>query len=107
MVLNLISNALDSLATAATPQGQVLVSSQADASEVVIQVSDNGSGISPEIHEQLFDLFATSRAEGIGLGLWLSRHIIERHGGSIVAESGDPVRGAVFTVRLPRASGGA
>lgn len=101
VMLNLISNALDSLATAATPQGQVLVSSQADASEVVIQVSDNGSGISPEIHEQLFDLFATSRAEGIGLGLWLSRHIVERQGGSISARSGVP--GAAFTVRLPRA----
>lgn len=101
VMLNLISNALDSLATAATPQGQVLVSSRVDASEVVIRVRDNGPGISPAMHDQLFDLFASSRAEGIGLGLWLSRHIVERQGGSISAQSGAP--GAAFTVRLPQA----
>ncbi len=101
VVLNLMSNALDSLAAAATDQGQVLVSSQADATEVVIQVSDNGPGISPAMHHQIFDLFASSRPEGIGLGLWLSRHIVERQGGSINAQSGGP--GALFTVRLPRA----
>jgi C4-dicarboxylate-specific signal transduction histidine kinase len=101
VMLNLISNALDSLATAATPQGQVLVSSRVDASEVVIRVRDNGPGISPAMHDQLFDLFASSRAEGIGLGLWLSRHIVERQGGSISARSGVP--GAAFTVRLPQA----
>jgi signal transduction histidine kinase len=101
VMLNLISNALDSLATAATPQGQVLVSSRVDSSEVVIRVRDNGPGISPAMHDQLFDLFASSRAEGIGLGLWLSRHIVERQGGSISAQSGAP--GAAFTVRLPQA----
>ena len=107
VVLNLISNALDSLAAAGPGQRQVLVSSQADPKEVSIQVSDNGPGISPTMRDQLFNLFASSRSEGMGLGLWLSRHIVERHGGSITVESGTEVPGARFTVRLPRANTGA
>ena len=107
VVLNLISNALDSLAAAGPGQRQVLVSSQADPKEVSIQVSDNGPGISPTMRDQLFNLFASSRSEGMGLGLWLSRHIVERHGGSITVESDTEVPGARFTVRLPRANTGA
>lgn len=98
VMLNLISNALDSLAASRQPDRQVMVSSQVEASDVVIQVIDNGPGISQHIREHLFNLFASSRPEGMGLGLWLSRHIVERHGGSISAESG--TQGAVFTVRL-------
>ncbi len=107
VVLNLISNALDSLAAAGPGQRQVLVSSQADPKEVSIQVSDNGPGISPTMRDQLFNLFASSRSEGMGMGLWLSRHIVERHGGSITVESDTEVPGARFTVRLPRANTGA
>ena len=100
VMLNLISNALDSLAGSNQSERLIWVSSQVVASAVVIQVIDNGPGISQEIQGQIFNLFASSRAEGMGLGLWLSRHIVERHGGTINAESDAP--GAIFTVRLQR-----
>lgn len=100
VMLNLISNALDSLAGSNQSERLIRVSSQVEASAVVIQVIDNGPGISQEIQGQIFNLFASSRAEGMGLGLWLSRHIVERHGGTINAESDAP--GAIFTVRLQR-----
>jgi C4-dicarboxylate-specific signal transduction histidine kinase len=100
VMLNLISNALDSLAGSNQSERLIRVSSQVVASAVVIQVIDNGPGISQEIQGQIFNLFASSRAEGMGLGLWLSRHIVERHGGTINAESDAP--GAIFTVRLQR-----
>lgn len=100
VMLNLISNSLDSLAGSTQSERLIQVSSQVEASAVVIQVIDNGPGISQKIQKQIFNLFASSRAEGMGLGLWLSRHIVERHGGTINAES--DTQGAIFTLRLQR-----
>ncbi|HVY62309.1 MAG TPA: ATP-binding protein, partial [Planctomycetota bacterium] len=66
----------------------------------VVEVTDDGPGLAPEILPHLFEVFATSRVEGTGLGLSTTRRIVEAHGGTIAAEN-RPGGGARFEIRLP------
>jgi signal transduction histidine kinase/ActR/RegA family two-component response regulator len=100
---NLLSNA-----TKFTPErGRVRVTLTRINSHIEIAVSDTGRGISPSFLPHIFERFrqadATSTREigGLGLGLALSRHFIEMHGGTIQVESPGEGKGSVFTVRLP------
>jgi signal transduction histidine kinase len=70
---------------------------------VQVSVEDDGPGVDPRHAEQIFEpFFTTKRDVGTGLGLWVSRQIVERHGGSIHAEArGRDLPGARFTVLLP------
>jgi len=67
---------------------------------VVVEVRDSGTGLDPEGAERVFEAFYTTKAEGIGIGLSISRSIIEAHGGRVWASSNEP-RGAVFRFSLP------
>jgi len=104
VVLNLVNNAAKY-----TPEGgHIEVDVYAEGDEGVVRVRDNGLGISPELLERVFDLFAQGertldRSEGgLGIGLTLARRIVILHGGSITAQSEGAGKGATFTVRLPR-----
>jgi len=72
---------------------------------VVVNIKDNGEGIDPEIFERLFDKFASKSFQGTGLGLFISRNIIEAHGGKIWAENNNKIVagqiGATFYFTLP------
>ena len=68
-----------------------------------IRVSDTGPGIAPEISAQLFQPFVTTKSHGMGVGLSISRTIIEAHGGRIWIEP-NPEGGTVFHLTLPAAS---
>jgi signal transduction histidine kinase len=68
---------------------------------VLIKVKDNGSGIDPDIQLRLFSKFATKSDIGTGLGLFITKSIIEAHGGEISAENNSDGRGATFTFSLP------
>jgi signal transduction histidine kinase len=99
VVMNLLANAVDASAAgsrvlAATAPG--------DDGGVVVEVTDAGTGIAPELVARIFDPFFTTKApgEGTGLGLSISYGIVQEHGGSIDVES-SPGAGAKFTVRLP------
>jgi two-component system sensor kinase FixL len=73
-----------------------------NAGNVVIEVADTGPGISDEISARLFEPFVTSKASGMGIGLSISKRIVEAHGGSIsVSSNGDG--GATFSFSLPTA----
>jgi len=100
VVLNLVTNALDALAAARTQEPRILVSTTVSDGHAVLSVTDNGPGIDESVRDRLFDLFSGSRRGGLGLGLWLSRHIVERHGGSIELQPSADVPGAAFRVRL-------
>ena len=101
VILNLLSNAITAAANGPTSQRRVLVwTSTAVASSVELGVHDSGKGIPSSDLERLFEPFFTTRAEGLGMGLAISRSIVEAHGGTIVAEN-DPAGGAAFRVRLP------
>jgi two-component system sensor histidine kinase DctS len=71
-----------------------------DARWLAFSVSDVGLGIAPEVAQQLFTPFFTTKAEGMGLGLSLCRTVIEQHGGTLAYAPQSP-RGTVFTFTLP------
>jgi two-component system sensor histidine kinase VicK len=74
-------------------------------SEVVVSVKDVGTGIDPEILPRLFTRFASKSAIGTGLGLYISKNIIEAHGGRIWAENNSDGKGATFSFSLPNDRG--
>lgn len=101
VVLNLVTNAIDALSASGVERPAIVVSTTLADTGAILGVRDNGPGIGVEIRERLFDLFSGGHARGMGLGLWLSRHIVERHGGRIALDPDDERPGASFTVTLP------
>ncbi|MFT3765281.1 MAG: PAS domain S-box protein [Minicystis sp.] len=108
IVWNLASNAVKF-----TPAGgRVDVSIRVKGGRVELSVSDTGQGIDPEFLPHVFERFrqadatAARRHGGLGLGLTITRHLVERHGGHVRAESKGPGKGARFTVDLPLAPRG-
>lgn len=101
-ILNLVANALQAM----TPGGVLRISLDETADEVDLAFQDDGCGMSPETLQQLFEPFFTTKdaGQGTGLGLSLTRKIIESHAGSISASSPGPGLGSTFRVRLPRES---
>ena len=93
---NLLSNAVKF-----TKQGTVYISADNKDGQLIVSVKDTGSGIDPEIISRLFTKFTTKSQTGTGLGLFISKSIIEAHGGRIWAENNKDGKGATFTFRLP------
>ena len=96
VILNLLSNAVKS-----TEEGTISVSLEKKEDHVVISLKDTGTGIDPEILPRLFTRFATKSFAGTGLGLYISKSIVEAHGGKIGAENNSDGRGATFAFSLP------
>ena len=69
--------------------------------EVIVRISDTGSGIDPKIYPKLFTKFASKSDIGVGLGLFICKSIIEAHGGKIWAENNTDGKGATFSFSLP------
>jgi len=104
VLLNLLRNALEAMQD--SPVRSLLVKTRRmDRDAVEISVTDTGIGIAPEIAEQLFQPFITTKPQGMGVGLSISRTIMEAHGGRLWAEP-NPGGGTVFRLRLPLAPGG-
>ena len=81
---NILSNAID----ACSANGEIAIELRRDTDYVLLAVTDNGSGIKPENLSHIFEPFFTTKKDvGTGLGLWISKQIIERHGGTIAIES--------------------
>ena len=102
VVLNLLRNGLDAMRDGDRRELEVRTASRSDGFTEV-SVSDTGSGLSEEVKDSLFSPFTTTKKEGMGVGLSISRGIIEAHGGEIWAES-NPSGGATFRFTLPTAS---
>jgi len=104
VLLNLILNAMDALRSDGDRQGTVAVTARREGPETLeISVADTGCGIPAAQIDRVFDPFFTTKTTGIGMGLSISRSIVETHGGRLWAEN-NAVRGATFRFTLPVAA---
>jgi PAS domain S-box-containing protein len=97
--MNLMLNGIDAMKET-TGEAELTIKSEADDGQVLVSVSDTGMGLPPEQVEQIFKAFFTTKDTGTGMGLPISRSIIESHGGRLWA-TGVPGRGATFQFTLP------
>jgi len=103
VILNLMRNAIEAME--AMPRRDLVVSTQpVDDNMTEVSVTDTGSGIAPEIAEKLFQPFVTTKRQGMGVGLSISRTIIEAHGGKLWAEP-NPGGGTAFRLTLKNLTG--
>jgi two-component system, sensor histidine kinase and response regulator len=102
VLINLVMNAVEAMRTSPDDQREILIRSKESPDGVLVQVQDSGPGIEPEITNRIFEPFFTTKAEGIGMGLSISRSIIESSGGQLSVVSA--TRGALFQFTLPVAS---
>jgi C4-dicarboxylate-specific signal transduction histidine kinase len=100
VLLNLIRNGIEAAAESAARQKLIQIRLHRSEKELQVDVQDNGPGVPPDIAEHLFEPFATRKPKGMGLGLLLSRQIIEFHGGALWHDR-SVTMGARFTFRLP------
>jgi PAS domain S-box-containing protein len=101
VLLNLILNGCEAMSVSGWRPRELLISSRkCETDEVMVSVRDSGVGIDPQTAERLFDAFFTTREGGLGLGLSISRRIIEAHGGRIWAARNED-RGATLRFTLP------
>ncbi|MGA3268935.1 MAG: PAS domain S-box protein [Verrucomicrobiota bacterium] len=109
VLLNLIMNAIEAMASITNRRKTLRIQSEPGDLDgkpaVTVKVSDTGIGLSTADTGRLFEAFHTTKAEGMGMGLWISRSIIEGHGGRLTAQSNDGP-GATFQVLLPAETGG-
>jgi C4-dicarboxylate-specific signal transduction histidine kinase len=100
--INLISNAMEALEGSQISPHIIVRASATDQNQMLIQVMDNGTGVADQ--ERIFDAFVTTKKNGMGVGLAVSRSIVEAHGGRLWAENNSS-GGATFSVALPLSSG--
>jgi signal transduction histidine kinase len=102
ILLNLLNNAGQSLANSGTLLRRITIEATKVGNSIRLSITDNGMGVPAKFKPQLFELLSTTKQTGMGLGLWLCRHIVTRYGGSIHYE--DAIGGgARFVVELPAA----
>lgn len=100
VVLNLLNNAIDVLVEQPAAPSRITVTGEMRPGFVDLKIADNGRGIDPSQHDDVFALFKTSKSQGMGVGLWLSQSIVASHRGQLSLQSA-PGQGAVFLLSLP------
>jgi len=101
VLVNLVRNAFDALTGVEPGRREVTLATRlVDKNHVELSVADTGTGFADDVKEKMFDRFFTTKREGMGIGLAISRTIVEAHGGKIWAEANSP-QGAVFRFTLP------
>jgi len=102
VLMNLIMNSVDAMKEVDETCELAITSRQAEDGRVMVSVSDTGVGLPPQQADQIFYAFFTTKPHGIGMGLPISRSIVESHNGRLWASDNSP-RGACFHVVLPPA----
>jgi PAS domain S-box-containing protein len=97
--MNLMLNGIDAMKDM-RPAGELIIRSRREDGELLISVSDSGVGLPPEQADQIFNAFFTTKPKGTGMGLTISRSIVESHGGRLWATA-NPGRGVTFQFTLP------
>jgi signal transduction histidine kinase len=96
VISNLLNNAVKF-----TLKGQITISTERTDGDAIVRVKDTGSGIDPDIYPRLFSKFASKSYQGPGLGLFISKSIVEAHGGRIWVEENKNENGVTFIFTLP------
>jgi len=100
VILNLLRNAADAMSGVANRPRQLLITTQLEGEQVRLSVVDSGVGFDPEVADRLFDSFFTTKEDGMGIGLAVSRSIIEAHHGRLWATANHGP-GATFAFLIP------
>src|SRR4030066_2109167 len=104
-LINIIINAVQSMDSGGLLTVESMTRKENDAVYAVVVVNDTGAGITEDIMKNIFDPFYTTKIHGLGLGLSLTRRIVESHGGEITVDSAEGI-GSTFTINLPVGQGG-
>lgn len=105
VLFNLMRNAVEALETSGEDKPRMKIATNREGRSIEIDVIDNGPGISRELVDRLFRPFSSHKASGMGVGLSISRRILEAHGG-MLSYHPSPGGGACFRLTLPVAIGG-
>jgi signal transduction histidine kinase len=100
VLMNLVMNSIDAMKDAEGLRELTIQSGQDGNGQVLISVSDTGVGLPPRQADKIFNSFFTTKSQGTGMGLPISRSIVESHGGRLWAADNSP-RGAIFHFTLP------
>jgi C4-dicarboxylate-specific signal transduction histidine kinase len=100
VVINLVMNGMEAMAAVADRPRDLLIRSRQEVDQVLVAVTDSGTGIALENVDRLFSSFFTTKSNGMGMGLAISRSIIEAHGGRMSANNNSEA-GATFKFTLP------
>jgi len=101
VVNNLVRNAIEALVSAGRSDGRIVIEAKRDSAQTIsVSVRDNGPGLDPDLIDQPITAFATTKLDGLGLGLSLSRSIIEAHGGRLEIGSDQHGTTATFTLQV-------
>lgn len=100
VLINLLNNAIQALDANKMGERVIFLNANKKGAKVYVSIADNGKGIGQEQQKQLFELLSTTKNAGMGLGLWLCKHIVTRYEGSIHHEKSD-LGGAKFVMQLP------
>jgi signal transduction histidine kinase len=100
VLMNLMSNGIDAMKDGSGARHLAIKSQIAESGQVLISISDTGVGLPPQQADQIFSPFFTTKPHGTGMGLRISRSIVESHGGRLWAADNSP-RGASFYLTLP------
>ncbi len=104
VLMNLMLNGIEAMKDVDGNRALTIKSQQAEDDHVLISVSDTGAGLPAQFADQIFNAFFTTKDQGTGMGLSISRSIVEAHGGRLWADNNSP-RGASFYVNLPTKAG--
>lgn len=102
VILNLLNNAVEAFSALKIPEKIITIQTQTDGGQLLLSVEDNGAGIAEELRQSIFELFKTTKAQGMGVGLWLSKAVVNAHEGDIIFNSASG-QGTRFEVSLPLA----
>jgi signal transduction histidine kinase len=100
VIINLLNNSIEALSNANQLNKEIQINTRVFGNYVELKISDNGPGIPDQLKASIFDLMKTNKKQGMGLGLWLCKHIINRHQGRISYEQ-SALGGAEFLIQLP------
>jgi signal transduction histidine kinase len=100
VLINLLNNSIEALSNSGQSNKQINVHTRIFGNYVELKISDNGPGIPDQLKPSIFDLMKTNKKQGMGLGLWLCKHIIDRHQGRISYHQSS-LGGAEFLIQLP------